>query len=166
MQFAPDIPRWRQVAEIIRRRIEDGTYPPRTRVPSVVQITAEFGIANATAQKVLKGLRREGLVHMEPGLGSFVSPPSTRPTGPVEDEGDTRAIWKGIAATIAERIAQGEYPVGARVPSVLGLSAEFDIAGSTAQKVLAHLRAEGLVRTEVGLGTFVVERPKPDLDPT
>ncbi|MGW6024405.1 GntR family transcriptional regulator [Streptomyces sp. NPDC055099] len=160
MQFAPDIPRWRQVADIIRRRIEDGTYAPRTRVPSVVQIVDEFGIATATAQKVHKGLRTEGLIYTEPGLGSFVSSPESRPTGPFEDEGDTRAVWKGIAATIAKRIEQGEYPVGARVPSVLGLSAEFDIAGSTAQKVLAHLRAEGLVRTEMGLGTFVAERPE------
>ncbi|MEU6766388.1 winged helix-turn-helix domain-containing protein [Streptomyces sp. NPDC046853] len=166
MQFAPDIPRWRQVADVIRRRIEDGTYAPRTRVPSVAQIIDEFGIATATAQKVHRGLRAEGLIYTEPGMGSFVSLSSTRPTGPVEDEGDTRAIWKGIAATIAERIAQGEYPVGGRVPSVLGLSAEFDVAGSTAQKVLAHLRAEGLVRTEVGLGTFVAERPAPDPDPT
>ncbi|MFG2354884.1 GntR family transcriptional regulator [Streptomyces sp. NPDC048521] len=73
MQFAPDIPRWRQVAEVIRGRIEDGTYPPRTRVPSVMQIIAEFGIATATAQKVLQNLRREGLIYTEPGLGSFVA---------------------------------------------------------------------------------------------
>ncbi|MFI6486853.1 GntR family transcriptional regulator [Streptomyces sp. NPDC050564] len=73
MQFVPDIPRWRQVAEVLRRRIEDGTYPPRTRVPSVIQITAEFGIAAATAQKVLQGLRKDGLTYTEPGLGSFVA---------------------------------------------------------------------------------------------
>ncbi|UUU32432.1 winged helix-turn-helix domain-containing protein [Streptomyces sp. CA-210063] len=73
MQFVPDIPRWRQVAEVIRGRIDDGTYPPRTRVPSVMQIIAEFGIATATAQKVLAGLRKEGLIYTEPGLGSFVA---------------------------------------------------------------------------------------------
>ncbi|MGW7079069.1 GntR family transcriptional regulator [Streptomyces sp. NPDC054866] len=95
MQFAPDIPRWRQVAEIIRRRIEDGTYPPRTRVPSVVQITAEFGIANATAQKVLKGLRREGLVHMEPGLGSFVSLHRRAPRVPSRTKGTLVPSGKG-----------------------------------------------------------------------
>ncbi len=73
IEFAPDIPRWRQVAEVVRRRIADGTYPPRTRVPSVVQLTAEFGIANATAHKVLRALREEGLTYTEPGLGSFVA---------------------------------------------------------------------------------------------
>ncbi|WP_217235891.1 GntR family transcriptional regulator [Streptomyces sp. AC555_RSS877] len=82
MEFAPDIPRWRQVAEVIRRRIEDGTYPPRTRIPSVVEITAEFGIAAVTAQKVHKGLRQEGLIYTEPGLGSFVAEPPVTPESP------------------------------------------------------------------------------------
>jgi hypothetical protein len=63
---------WKQVAEVIRQRIADGTYPPRTRVPSVIQLATEFGIAQATAQKVHRGLREEGLIYTEPGLGSFV----------------------------------------------------------------------------------------------
>ncbi|BCL29920.1 GntR family transcriptional regulator [Streptomyces aurantiacus] len=74
MDFVPDIPRWRQVATVIRARIENGTYTPRTRVPSVQQIVEEFGIATATAQKVNVGLKKEGLVYTEPGMGSFVSP--------------------------------------------------------------------------------------------
>ena len=56
---------------------------------------------------------------------------------------------------LERRIADGTYPVGSRVPSVVELSTEFEVAASTAQKVLAHLKAEGLVRAEVGLGTFV-----------
>ncbi|GAA1433514.1 hypothetical protein GCM10009601_56190 [Streptomyces thermospinosisporus] len=74
MEFQPDIPRWRQIASVIRCRIEDGTYPPRGRIPSVQQLVAEFGVATATAGKVSAGLRKEGLVYTEPGLGSFVSP--------------------------------------------------------------------------------------------
>jgi len=73
LTLAPDIPRWRQVAEVIRGRIKDGTYAPRTRVPSVVQLASEFGIANATAHKVLRALREEGMTYTEPGLGSFVA---------------------------------------------------------------------------------------------
>lgn len=72
----------------------------------------------------------------------------------------TRPVWRQVAAAITERISDGTYPVGARVPSVVELSAEFGVAASTAQKVLAHLKAEGLVRAEVGLGSFVAERPE------
>ncbi|WP_338137533.1 hypothetical protein [Streptomyces anulatus] len=44
----------------------------------------------------------------------------------------------------------------------MDLSAEFNIAASTAQKALAHLRTTGVVRTELGLGTFVADKWKTD----
>ncbi|MEN3586716.1 MULTISPECIES: GntR family transcriptional regulator [unclassified Streptomyces] len=72
MEFEPEIPRWRQVYEVLCARIESGEYPPGSRVPSIVQVAAEFGIANATAQKVLRALKDEGLTYTEPGLGSSV----------------------------------------------------------------------------------------------
>jgi GntR family transcriptional regulator len=72
----------------------------------------------------------------------------------------TRPVWRQIAAVIETRIADGTYPVGSRVPSVVELSAEFGVAASTAQKVMAHLKMEGHVRTEVGLGTFVSRLPE------
>jgi DNA-binding GntR family transcriptional regulator len=67
----------------------------------------------------------------------------------------TRPIWRQVAAIVQARIEAGTYPAGSRVPSVVEISTEFGVAASTAQKVLAHLKSEGLVRTEVGLGTFV-----------
>ncbi|WP_030615619.1 GntR family transcriptional regulator [Streptomyces sclerotialus] len=75
MDFAPDRPRWRQVADVIRRRIADGAYAPGTRVPSVLDLSAEFGIATTTSRKVHRGLRAEGLIHTRHGAGSFVSQP-------------------------------------------------------------------------------------------
>ncbi|WP_262059646.1 GntR family transcriptional regulator [Streptomyces sp. STR69] len=73
IDFVPDQPRWRQVYEVIRQRIADGTYAPRTRVPSVLQLQQEFGIAGNTGQKVHRQLREDGLIYTEPGLGSFVA---------------------------------------------------------------------------------------------
>ncbi|MGW9027539.1 GntR family transcriptional regulator, partial [Streptomyces sp. NPDC055722] len=61
-----------QVAEVIEGRIKDGTYPSGTRVPSVVQLQSEFGIANITAQKVLRALRQKELIETVSGMGSFV----------------------------------------------------------------------------------------------
>ncbi|MCG3044016.1 winged helix-turn-helix domain-containing protein [Streptomyces sp. S1A] len=69
----------------------------------------------------------------------------------------SRPIRRQVAATIEARIANGTYPPGSRVPGIVELSAEFGIAASTAQKALAYLRTTGLVRTEVGLGTFVAD---------
>ncbi|MFC9682468.1 GntR family transcriptional regulator [Streptomyces sp. NPDC056948] len=76
----------------------------------------------------------------------------------------TRPVWRQVAAAIADRIAEGAYPVGSRVPSVVELSTEFGIAASTAQKALPHLKTEGLIRAEVGLGSFVAERPEEPSD--
>jgi GntR family transcriptional regulator len=73
MEFAEDRPRWRQVHEVIVERIRTGMYPPRSRVPSTVKLMGEFGIANVTAQKVLRQLREDGLIYTEVGMGSFVA---------------------------------------------------------------------------------------------
>ncbi|MFK0173446.1 GntR family transcriptional regulator [Streptomyces sp. NPDC090306] len=74
IDFVPDVPRWLQVHAEILRRIKAGDYAPRTRVPSVVQLQEEFGIAGATAQKVHRQLRADGMIYTVPGMGSFVSP--------------------------------------------------------------------------------------------
>lgn len=71
----------------------------------------------------------------------------------------SRPVWRQVAAVVASRIEDGTYPPRSRVPSVVELSAEFEVATSTVQKAVAHLKAEGLVRTEVGLGSFVADRP-------
>ncbi|MFE1264393.1 GntR family transcriptional regulator, partial [Streptomyces albogriseolus] len=84
-EFADNAPRWQQIVEVLRARIADGTYPPDTRVQSLVQLTAEFGVASVTAQKALRHLREEGDTYTVQGLGSFVAnrPP---PDGPARTE--------------------------------------------------------------------------------
>ncbi|MBT3167216.1 winged helix-turn-helix transcriptional regulator [Streptomyces sp. Vc74B-19] len=70
----------------------------------------------------------------------------------------TRPLWRQIAAEIIRRISDGTYPPGSRVPSTLEIAQEFGVVNATAAKAMAHLRAEGWTRGEVGLGTFVSER--------
>ncbi len=60
---------------IIAERIHAGEYKPGERIPSLVALIEEFGIANATGQKVMRALRADGLIHTEPGMGSFVITP-------------------------------------------------------------------------------------------
>ena len=73
MEWAPDVPRWRQVYEIFEERITDGTYPPGSQLPGVLAIQSEFGIAQMTARRVLTELRAAGLAQMQPGVGTFVT---------------------------------------------------------------------------------------------
>ncbi|MFE3454551.1 GntR family transcriptional regulator [Nonomuraea sp. NPDC059194] len=71
-------PRWRQVHAILAERIRTGEYKAGERIPSLVDLIEEFGIANATGQKVMRALRTDGLIRTEPGMGSFVTTPEER----------------------------------------------------------------------------------------
>lgn len=67
------------------------------------------------------------------------------------------APWRQIAAIYRDRIASGELPPGARLPSIRSISEEYQVAMTTAQKVIVALRDEGLVETGP-MGTFVARR--------
>ena len=69
-----DIPVWIQLYELLKSGIQDGTYPPRTPLPTARQIQQESGLARATIAKAFDRLRDEGLVTIVPGRGPFVAP--------------------------------------------------------------------------------------------
>ncbi|MFG1924909.1 GntR family transcriptional regulator [Cryptosporangium sp. NPDC048952] len=56
----------------LRERIHTGHLAPGDRLPSTRQITRQWGVAMATATKVLTALRQEGLVEAVPGVGTVV----------------------------------------------------------------------------------------------
>jgi DNA-binding GntR family transcriptional regulator len=62
-----------------------------------------------------------------------------------------------LAAILREKVASGELAPGTRLPSVLGLAAEYQVAQVTVQKALALLKEEGLVVAYAGYGTFISE---------
>ena len=65
---------WLQLAAILRERIEDGTYEPGKRLPSLMALVEEFGLNAKTVKKAVDALRDEGLVVTSPGRGTFVRP--------------------------------------------------------------------------------------------
>jgi GntR family transcriptional regulator len=66
------VPRYKQIAAIIKARIESGKLEPDRPIPSEAQIMGEFGVARATARHAVELLEEEGLVTKVPGLGTFV----------------------------------------------------------------------------------------------
>jgi GntR family transcriptional regulator len=60
-----------------------------------------------------------------------------------------------IAAALRGRIASGEYPPGAALPSIITLADEFQVTTNTVRKALGILRDEGLIESVPGYGTFV-----------
>ncbi|SFW58792.1 TetR/AcrR family transcriptional regulator [Amycolatopsis australiensis] len=68
--------------------------------------------------------------------------------------------YVAIAEELRGRIARGELPAGARVPSTRRLAADHGVAMATAAKALALLGQEGLVRAEPRSGTVVAGRDR------
>ncbi|MEV4456295.1 GntR family transcriptional regulator [Microbispora sp. NPDC049633] len=83
----PGAGRYQEIAAEIRGRIEAGELRPGDRVPSTREIVREWGVAMATATKVLTELRREGLVRAVPGVGTVVGTTVGPAAGPAAGAG-------------------------------------------------------------------------------
>lgn len=69
------------------------------------------------------------------------------------------------AQVLRDEIVSGYLKPGARVPSHRALQQRFGIASTTSRNTVEVLRAEGLLRTVPGRGTFVVDILPPDCEP-
>ena len=65
-------PKYAQVIDELRRRIESGEYPPGSLLPSEHQLSDEFQIARPTVVRALRVLRQDGWIETQQGKGSFV----------------------------------------------------------------------------------------------
>jgi DNA-binding GntR family transcriptional regulator len=89
------------------------------------------------------------LLHGKPGITLPVAIDRSRPLPP----------YLQLAQAIRDRVASGDLAPGERLPSVLALADEFDVAPVTVQKALRILKSEGLVVAYQGHGTFIAETP-------
>lgn len=71
-----------------------------------------------------------------------------------------------IVANLTSRIRGGEWPVGARLPSIRKLSQEFGVAPLTISRAFNRLESDGLIAVSPNRGAFVREpaatRTKPE----
>jgi GntR family transcriptional regulator len=116
VDFAP--PRYAQMVAALQQRIEAGTYPPGTLLPSENQLIAEFGVSRTTVTRALQLLRQEGWIDSQQGRGTFVrGRPATagrvRRGQEVVDRADTGSGTRLLDA--------GTGRVPARVAAALGV---------------------------------------------
>ncbi|MEU4831930.1 GntR family transcriptional regulator [Streptosporangium sp. NPDC023615] len=143
------VPVYKQVAEMIRVRIEAGDLGLGEAVPSEAELEVEYGIARTTARRVARELREQGLAYTVQGEGTFVGEPGTpRPE-------DQIPVYQKIAADIQRRIQAGELHPNRRVPSEKELMQEHGVAKATVRQAMAFLRDQGWVFTVSYRGTYV-----------
>jgi DNA-binding transcriptional regulator YhcF (GntR family) len=97
-------PYLRIVAEI-RDRIASGRLRPGDRIPSTRQITQQWGVAMATATKVIATLRNEGVVDTRPGAGTVVRAVQAPVRKREQELGRERIVQAAITVADTEGLA-------------------------------------------------------------
>lgn len=67
------IPRYMQIADLLRARIGRGQWRKGEKLPSLEALVGEFGVARVTVRQAVEMLSREGLVSPQQGRGTFVT---------------------------------------------------------------------------------------------
>lgn len=68
------LPRYYQLANILRDRISRGEVPARQPIPSERQLEKDFSVSRTTIRQAIDLLVRQGYLYREHGRGTFVSP--------------------------------------------------------------------------------------------
>lgn len=90
----PDQPLYRQIAEAVRRAIEEGALRAGQRLPAGARLADQFGVNALTVHRGYALLAAEGLVEQRHGSGTYVRSPINRsaPTAPHAKGSTLRSI--------------------------------------------------------------------------
>ncbi len=110
------IPLYRQLAEILRGQIQSGAFKPGQRLPTEFELMERYGVSRTTVRQTIARLRKEGLLSVHRGKGTFavkrkIEPELSALTGFAED---MRALGLTPSARVlgvetvkaSERVAQ------------------------------------------------------------
>jgi GntR family transcriptional regulator len=119
MAYEVAAPKYVRLAQTLQGRIEDGTYPPGTRVPSENQLVQAFGMSRPTVVRALELLKRDGWLESRQGYGTIVR---GRPEAAEQRDRRGREALERDESQAPGRVVQvEEVPVPPRVASLLGV---------------------------------------------
>jgi GntR family transcriptional regulator len=84
-------PLYQQLAALLARRIDDGEFASRSRLPSEPELMAAHGVSRITVRQAIALLARNGRVVAKPGKGTFVLGPMMR-----HDLGPLRGFYDAL----------------------------------------------------------------------
>jgi AcrR family transcriptional regulator len=145
-----------KITNEIRDQIQFGELVSGDRVPSTREITRRWGVAMATATKVIGTLKQEGLVRTRPGIGTVVAgagPPRARSDSRARDAESALSRERIVAAAIkvSDREGLGQL-------SMRRLSAELDVA---TMSLYRHVRDKDDLLIQMMEAAFAEWRPSP-----
>ena len=66
-----------------------------------------------------------------------------------------KSIFLQIADSITEKVVNGEFPAGEKIPSVRELAAEMGVNPNTVMRTYSELQAMNIIENQRGIGYFV-----------
>lgn len=84
MTFYEDIPIWRQIEEMVCRKISGGEWPAGQRIPSVRELAAELAVNPNTVMRSYEHSVQRGILENRRGVGFFVA--ETAPVTILEEQ--------------------------------------------------------------------------------
>lgn len=68
---------------------------------------------------------------------------------------NTKGIFLQIADSISEKVMEGKYPPGEKIPSVRDLAIEFGVNPNTVMRTYSELQTRGIIENKRGVGYYV-----------
>jgi GntR family transcriptional regulator len=66
-----------------------------------------------------------------------------------------KGIFLQIADNISERVMEGQYPPGNKIPSVRDLATDIGVNPNTVMRTYAELQSRGIIENKRGIGYYV-----------
>lgn len=171
MAYEVAAPKYVRLAQTIQGRIEDGTYPPGSLVPSENQLVQAFGMSRPTVVRALELLKRDGWLESRQGFGTIV-----RGRPEVVEQRDRRgreALERDESRTPGRLVDVGEVQVPRRVASLLGLPPGAKVLvrrllieddGEPVELASSYFPAGLVDGTELGSSELLTESPRAHLE--
>ena len=68
---------------------------------------------------------------------------------------NTKGIFLQIADSISEKVMEGKYPPGGKIPSVRDLATEMGVNPNTVMRTYSELQTRGIIDNKRGVGYYV-----------
>jgi GntR family transcriptional regulator len=72
-----------------------------------------------------------------------------------------KPMYLQIMEQVRRKVAVGDWPAGAEIPSIRQLAADLSVSVITVKRAYQELEQEGLIVTQQGRGSFVSHNPAP-----
>lgn len=119
---------FRQLADILRSRIESGELAPGDPLPSELRLAEDYGISRTTVRQAVAQLRTEGLVRVDRPRGTFVRVPE-------EIELITLARGARVGARMPTDAERRAYRLSDGVPVLVVTTADGSVTVHPADRV-------------------------------